>query len=303
MRYLPVSWPRLHGLEVTRDVPYADEVGEGKSPHARTLDIYRPMNASAPLPVVMYVHGGGFRSYSKDSHWIMAVIFAKPYKTPPGFESGFLLFNCNYRLTPQHRYPCGLEDVCLAYEWVVTNCARYGGDPTRIVLSGESAGANLVTCITIACCYERPEPWARRVYELDARPAAVVPACGIFQVTNIERFRTRFPRMQGFLTRYIEGCTSRYLGDVHAAPAPEHALADPLLVFESGLPPQRPLPPFFMSVGDCDPLKIDQERMERSLENLGVDVVSRCDTHARTHTQTHTRATHTAPQTHSNNPA
>src|SRR4051794_20942480 len=64
-RLLPISHPRVHGVEVIRDLPYTDS---GLGDH--TLDVYRPRQRSGPLPVVLYIHGGGFRILSKDTHWV-----------------------------------------------------------------------------------------------------------------------------------------------------------------------------------------------------------------------------------------
>ena len=63
-----------------------------------------PARFAGPRPVLMYVHGGAFRSLSKDTHWIMGLAFAR---------RGFVVANVNYRLAPEHRFPAGL-DVQLA---------------------------------------------------------------------------------------------------------------------------------------------------------------------------------------------
>ena len=51
------------------------------------LDLYRPIERTGLLPVVFYIHGGGFRILSKDTHWIMALMFAR---------HGYLVYNINY---------------------------------------------------------------------------------------------------------------------------------------------------------------------------------------------------------------
>src|SRR5437868_9289942 len=128
---MPAARPARHGVEVTRDVAYIED---GSRDHL--LDVYRPTNRrpSGPaLPVVLYVHGGGFRILSKDTHWIMGIAYAR---------RGFVVFNVNYRLGSEAAFPGAIADVCAAYAWVRANAAAYGGDPDRIVLAGESAGAN-----------------------------------------------------------------------------------------------------------------------------------------------------------------
>jgi len=97
------------------------------------------------------------------------------------------------------RFPTPLEDVCRAFDWVVKNAERFGGDPSRIVLAGESAGANLVTSLALALAYERPEPFAKLAFATGVVPRAVVPACGVFQVSDLARLKRRKPAMSSFI--------------------------------------------------------------------------------------------------------
>lgn len=251
----PLARPERHGVEVLPDIPYRDTLLE-----AHRLDVYRPLERKGPLPVVLYVHGGGFCILSKESHWIMALAFAR---------RGYLVFNVNYRLAPTHRYPAAIEDVCRAYAWVARNAELYGGDPSQIVLAGESAGANLVTSLAVATSYARPEPWARAAFDAPVRPRAVVPACGILQVTDTARFRRR-RALPGWFATQIEGIERAYLGPHAASSGVSLDLADPLPFLERGERPDRPLPAFFASVGTRDPLLDDTRRLKAALDRLGV---------------------------------
>src|SRR5262245_5744568 len=78
-RLHPLADPERHGVERIKDVPYQPS---GLAAHR--LDIYRRRDLTGPLPIVLYVHGGAFRILSKDSHWVMALAFAR---------RGFLVFN------------------------------------------------------------------------------------------------------------------------------------------------------------------------------------------------------------------
>jgi acetyl esterase len=252
----PDSRPERHGVEVLRDVPYHDT---GRTEHL--CDIYRPATGTGPWPVVLYVHGGGFALLSKDTHWVMALHFAR---------RGFLVVSINYRLAPRHRYPAATEDACTALEWVVDNAARYGGDPSRLVLAGESAGANLVTMLAVASAYRRPEPWARRIFDRGIRPGACLPACGILQVSDVARFsrRRKLPRL---IAGRIHEIASAYLGEhMHTPGVPHLDLADPLVLLERGVAPERPLPAFFAAVGTRDPILDDTRRLAAALVKLGV---------------------------------
>lgn len=257
-RLHPLSRPERHGVEHIANLPYRKS---GRPEHL--LDIYRPAGAERPLPVVLYTHGGGFRFMSKDTHYLMGIAFAR---------EGFLVVNINYRLAPRHPFPAAHADACRAFVWTLDNIARYGGDPTRLVLAGESAGANLATALTIASCYERPEPWAREVFAKGKVPDAVLPACGILQVSEPERFVRRRPLPRWLLDR-LEEVGDAYLNPARVIPPGGLDLADPLVFLERGERPRRPLPPFFAPVGTADPLLDDTRRLARALEALG----TRCE--------------------------
>jgi acetyl esterase len=209
---------------------------------------------------MLYVHGGAFSILSKDTHWVMGLAYAK---------RGFVVFNINYRLAPQHPFPAALEDACQALTWVVENAHRFGGDPSRMAFAGESAGANLVTALTIASCWRRPEPWAREVFDVAPRVRAVIPACGILQVTDPDRIVGR-KRLSQFVADRVTEVHRIYLPR-QAPPDLDLALADPLVVLENAPPPARPLPAVFTFVGTRDPLLDDTRRLGRALDRLGAD--------------------------------
>jgi acetyl esterase len=253
-RLHPRSRPEAHGLEVFRDVPYRDT----HLPEHR-LDVYRPAEREGLLPVVLYVHGGGFKILSKDTHWIMALAFAR---------RGFIVFNIDYRLAPTHKYPSAIEDVCRAFAWLGKNVELWGGDPERVVLAGESAGANLVTALSVATTYERPEPWARAAFQAGIVPKVVVPACGVLQVTDTKRFERR-RNYPPWLLRQIASIERAYTGSVEPTHERFFDLADPLVALERGEAPARPLPRFLASCGTKDFLLDDSRRLCAAVEKLG----------------------------------
>ncbi|WP_298289030.1 alpha/beta hydrolase [Novosphingobium sp.] len=95
------------------------------------LDLYRIAPAD-DVPVVLFVHGGGFRVGDKAGGANVARTMA---------QAGFLGAAMNYRLLPDARWPQGGEDVVAAVEWLRAHAAAHGGNPMRIVLIGTSAGA------------------------------------------------------------------------------------------------------------------------------------------------------------------
>jgi acetyl esterase len=264
-RLHPRANPERHAVEKIADLRYFDGHGHIKE---HLLDVWRPTDPPPEpsageqrgFPIVFYVHGGGFRILSKDTHWIMALGYAR---------RGFLVFNVSYRLAPKHRFPCAVEDVCRAFTWVVENAARFGGDTSRLVLAGESAGANLVTSLAVALSYRRDEPFARAAFDTGVTPRAVVPACGVFQVSDLQRLKRRKPKMSSFIADRLHEVETAYLG---VGPH-DHSLdlADPVHVFERGDAPDRPIPPFFLPVGTKDPLLPDTRRLGAALRKLGVE--------------------------------
>lgn len=256
-RALPIAHPRLHGVEVMRDLPYRDS-----QRRAHLLDVYRPRKRTKPRPVVLYVHGGGFGIMHKDSHWLLAMIFAR---------AGYVVFNISYRLAPVDPFPAAVEDVCDAYAWVVRHAREWGGDPSRIVLAGDSAGGNLITALTLATCYRRDEPYARRAFDTGVVPRAVVPTSAIFQVSDCARFG-RARKLHPFVTWVLVGVERAYLRGLHGSSID---LADPVCALERGIAPDRPLPPFFVAVGTKDPLLPDSKRLAAALDRLGAHCEAR----------------------------
>lgn len=260
-RLHPNARPERHDVEVLRDIPYLDDGHD-----AHLLDVYRPIERSGPLPAVLYVHGGGFRILSKDSHWVMGLAFSRV---------GTVVFNINYRLAPKHPFPAGLQDCAAALEWVAQHAASFGADPDRLVLAGESAGANLVTALTVMCCYPRRERWARRVWDLERVPQVLLPYCGMLQVTDAERFSRDKPRLSAWLTDHLTEVSLGYLGPDPAAHGDALDLADPLMLLERGTPPGRPLPACMAAVGTRDPLLPDTRRLQAALTRLGAHAEAR----------------------------
>lgn len=261
----PWAWPSVHELEVVRDLRYSNS---GLAEH--TLDIYRPRRSKAnadaqreALPVVFYIHGGAFASLSKDTHWPIALMFAR---------KGYLVCSINYRLAPRHRFPAALADCCQALDWLRREGPGHGADLGQLILAGESAGANLATALALAMSSPRPEPYAAPLYiegEGQLRPLAVLASCGLMQVSNCQRLLPggRGPTWIAELIEMVDG----YLP---ASRADQSELMDPLLGLErmaaQGEQLPRPLPPFFVCAGTADPLLEDSRRLVRVLGQLGV---------------------------------
>ena len=98
-------------------------------------DIFRPVEAKAPLPAILIVHGGGWRNGSKNKFRALAIELAK---------KGFVTAAIEYRLAHEAKFPAGAQDCNAATSFIRANAHRFGIDPTRIGAVGGSAGGHLV---------------------------------------------------------------------------------------------------------------------------------------------------------------
>jgi acetyl esterase/lipase len=124
----------VQAQELTANVPYADPAHE-----RQVLDIYSPADAK-DLPVVFWIHGGGWQTGDKSDVQIKPRVFT---------ERRFVFVSTNYRLLPHVEMDVLIRDVAKSLGWVHRNVARYGGDPQRIFVMGHSAGAQLAALLCI----------------------------------------------------------------------------------------------------------------------------------------------------------
>jgi acetyl esterase/lipase len=162
------------GERITRDACY------GPAPRHR-LDIFEPEKRSAsPVPVLVFVHGGGFTMGDKTAP-------GSPMYDNVGLwavRNGFIGVNMTYRLAPEAKWPAGSDDVSAAVTWVRENIAAYGGDAARIFVMGQSAGA--VHVAGYIARLPNLQGWA---------PAGALLISGLYDtdsMTREERFRAYF---------------------------------------------------------------------------------------------------------------
>lgn len=96
--------------------------------------IHRPVEAET-LPVLIYLHGGGWTLFSIDTHDRLMREYAA--------RAGVAVLGVDYRLAPEHRFPAPLDDVAGVLDWLHAEGASHGLDPSRYAIGGDSAGANL----------------------------------------------------------------------------------------------------------------------------------------------------------------
>jgi acetyl esterase/lipase len=151
------------GLKTERDVKYGPA-------ERHLLDVFTPETTATLRPVLIYIHGGGFVAGNKrapggpfyDNIMLWAV------------KSGFVGVNATYRLAPQSPWPAGPEDLAAVVQWVSSNIAERGGDPSRIYLMGQSAGA-----VHVAGYVSHPEFYKVK----DGGLAGAIMVSGIYDLT------------------------------------------------------------------------------------------------------------------------
>lgn len=103
------------------------------------LDILKPKTATGKRPGILFIHGGGWVVGSKEN---VVANFCLPY-----LQKGFVVANVEYRLAKAALAPAAVIDVLKAAEWFQKNAEKYGVDPKRIIVSGDSAGGHLALMV------------------------------------------------------------------------------------------------------------------------------------------------------------
>ncbi|ARQ01373.1 alpha/beta hydrolase [Pseudorhodoplanes sinuspersici] len=118
------------GVTVVRNIQYGPA-------ERNILDVFTAQGATGTRPVLVFVHGGGFTGGNKHTPG------TPYYDNVPlwAARNGLVGVNITYRLAPEGPWPAGAQDVGAAVRWVIDNIATFGGDPSKIILFGHSAGA------------------------------------------------------------------------------------------------------------------------------------------------------------------
>ncbi len=172
------------------------------------LDVYYPNGTTQPLPTIVSIHGGGYVYGTKEIYRRYGMDMAR---------RGFAFVNFNYRLAPKWKFPTPLWDTNAVMEWVSKNAARYHLDPNRIILVGDSAGAQLASqYAAIATNPEYAAKFHMTVPEIKIRALGLNcgmydPAAFVGDMTGIaldylgKGFDTSDPRL-----KVLDAITNRY---------------------------------------------------------------------------------------------
>jgi acetyl esterase len=227
------------------DEPYGDD-------QEMRLDVFRPQSATGPLPLLLWVHGGGWVGGAKEELRSYLQLVA---------SNGFVVAGPRYALAPEHRYPTALRQLTRALAHLQDHAERHGIDPGRIALAGDSAGAQLAAQLALLTTTPGyAEAVGVRSTIAAAQLRGVVLACGPYDLALASQMSTAASR------RLMQIVLWAYSGKRRFAADPAFALCS----ITEHLTPA--FPPALVTVGNADPLRPHSELLVERLEEQGVEV-------------------------------
>jgi dienelactone hydrolase len=154
-------------VKVLRDLTYYE--GKDADRRKHKLNLILP-ESEKPVPVVMWIHGGGWTQGDRRIYTALGRRFA---------EQGIGLAAISYRLSPKVRHPEHIKDCARAFAWLHKNVKKHGGDPDRLFVSGQSAGGHLSALLTL------DRSWLEELeVPADALKGAV-PMSGVYEIPAV----------------------------------------------------------------------------------------------------------------------
>jgi acetyl esterase len=210
-----------------------------------TTDVIVPKGAG-PHPVMVCLPGGGGVCGSPATHRKLGTRFA---------DAGYLVFNVDYRLAPEHPFATPFDDCLAAVRWVHREASRFAGDPTRLAIGGDSAGGNLSAAVAAALAGDPACPKAALliygVFDFGMFGDVALVPDGDAQAAEVGR-------------DMVEMMVGAYLGKTRD----DALLRDPRV---SPLHAAARLPPSHVVVGGADPLVAQTQALVKALAAAGVE--------------------------------
>jgi len=228
------------------EIPYIEDIlipSEQKT-HSFYVRIYHPEVSSRRLPLMLYVHGGGWTRGNLLTHDKICRFIAK--------RCHIRLVSVDYRLAPENPFPKGLEDALSAYHWCLKNQDRLAIDTNRIVISGDSGGGTIgaaLTCLLKSMGDKLPKVLMLFYPSLDLTGSS----------PSMNEFATGY-----FLTKEaVEHYTTNYIG-------PDHTIATHWKISPLFFTDWQGFPTTCILIGGADPIRDDGIRFEEKLRQAGV---------------------------------
>lgn len=219
------------GVVAHRDLAYVEGGHERQK-----LDLYLPSGAQGPLPLIIWVHGGGWQAGSKDG-------------CPPlrqGFVSrGYAVASVGYRLSGDAVFPAQIEDCKAAVRWLRAHAKEYGLDPDRFGVWGSSAGGHLVALLGTSGGDRRFD--VGPCLGVSSRVQAVCDYFGPTDLTQMDAHAVAGARLKHDDAKSPEACL---IGGPVQENKDKAARASPI-TYVTGT---NAMPPFLIVHGDADPV-------------------------------------------------
>ena len=210
------------------------------------IRIYTP-EQSHNSPIILFFHGGGWATGSIDTVDSICRLIAK--------KGSAIVVSVEYRLAPENPFPAGLNDCYAALCWTYQNAQSIGGDPRRIAVAGNSAGANLATAVALMARDKNGPP--------------IIAQSLMYPVTNSwstdTESQAKFGKDFYLSTKQIESFNDGY---VPRREDRKNPLVSPLLADNL-----KGLPPALVVTAEFDPLRDEGEAYVKRMREAGVPVV------------------------------
>lgn len=192
------------------------------------LRLYRPQGGAAPLPGLIYYHGGGWLLGGLDSHDVVCRRFANAARC--------VVVSVDYRMAPEHKFPAAVDDCAAATGWSIGQAAALGIDPARVAVGGDSAGGNLAAVMALMA---RDGALPRLAYQLLIYPATDMTMTTVSSQTVGPGVPLTSATMKWFIDHYMSGPEDRI--DWRASPIRAASVAGtaPALVLTAAADPLR----------------------------------------------------------------
>lgn len=239
--------PDYPAITAEVDAPETVTLHSTNAPAAQ-LTIVRPHSSrTRPVPIVLWVHGGGFISSSADTVGDYAVVLA---------HRGFVVATLDYTIAPAAEHPVPVRQGDAALAFLRDEGQRYGGDPSEIVIGGDSAGAQIAS--ELAAVETSPSLAAdvRITPSASGAIRGVILFCGLYDMSTVAN--TGFPGLRTYLWAYtghrdwLDGPDTGQMSTATTATAA--------------------YPPTFLSVGNADPFHTQESEFAQALRARSVPV-------------------------------
>ena len=175
--------PLPEGVVLEKDIEYGNADG-----HPLHLDLYRPAKLTRPVPALLFIHGGAWKSGKRQDYHFYTAAFAR---------KGYVVATASYRLTRQAPYPAAVQDCKCAVRWLRANAKKYHIDPDKIAAVGGSAGGHLSMMLGYA---DDPALEGESGHDgVSSRVSAVVNIYGVYDMT------TRIAKESDAVKSFLQG--------------------------------------------------------------------------------------------------